>query len=187
MSAQRLSDPSVEPVSLAELRDWLRVDSMTEDALLANLATTARLALEGHTRRGFVSQNWRFTYSSCGCDGLMRLPLGPLRSLIALRCYDAGDVATTLPSAAVALDFDDQRPALRILDAAARTKSVRFEVDVAIGYGDSAASVPAPLRQAILMLATNWHARRGDHPETAVTIPRAVSALVAPYRRARLA
>ncbi|QLP98435.1 MAG: hypothetical protein HZY79_15130 [Rhodoblastus sp.] len=186
MSAARLSEPAVEPASVADLRDWLRADAGVEDAILANLVAAARQALEGHTRRAFISQEWRFTYLSCGADGLMRLPLGPLRSVAAIRCYDADGVATTLPSQAVAMDQDDQRPAVRVLDAAARARSVRFEVDVVVGYGDDPASVPAPLRQAILMLATNWHARRGDHPEIDLTIPRAVTALVASFRRVRL-
>lgn len=186
MSAQCLSPPAIEPVSLADLRDWLRVDGTAEDAILANLVATARLALEGHTRRGFIQQVWRFTYLSCGPEGLMRLPLGPLRAISAIRWYDAAGLPTSLAAAASEMAQDDQRPAVRVLDPAARANAARFDVDVAIGYGDTAADVPAPLRQAILMLATNWHARRGDHPETGLTIPRAVTALVAPYRRARL-
>lgn len=186
MSAIRLTDPAVEPVSTAELRDWLRIDPDVEDATLASLATSARLALEGWTRRGFISQTWRFTTLSCGTDQRLRPPLAPLRGLVALRWYDASDVATTLAPTSVALETDDQRPAAHILDAVVCAKAVRYELDVVIGYGDAAASVPAPLRQAILMLASFWHARRGDDPDAAPGLPRAVAALAQPYRRARL-
>lgn len=172
---------------MAELRDWLRLDATNEDAVLASLVTTARLALESHTRRGFIQQVWRFTYFTPSLGGMLRLPLGPLRSLAALRCYDGAGLATTLSAEAVQITPDDQRPAVRILDAAACASCARVELDVSIGYGDGADAVPAPLRQAILMLATNWHARRGDHPEIEMTIPRAVAALAQPYRRARLA
>lgn len=182
MSAERLADPAVEPVSVAEFRDWLRSDDGGEDAILANLVTTARLALEGHTRRAFVSQGWRFTYLSCGPDGLLRLPLGPLLSVDAIAVYDGAGVATSPPPyEAIA---DAERPAVRLRGAVG---FARLALDVTLGYGETPDRVPAPLRQAILMLATNWHARRGDHPETGLTIPRAVTALVAPYRRARLA
>lgn len=186
MRAQCLAPPAIEPVSLAELRDWLRVDAASEDAILANLIATARLALEGCTRRGFIQQVWRFTYHTSSLDGLLRLPLGPLRGVLALRCYDGAGAATTLPATSCELVQDDQRPAVRLVDSAARA-AARCDLDVSIGYGEAAADVPAPLRQAILMLATNWHARRGDHPETSVTIPRAITTLVGPYRRARLA
>lgn len=184
ISAARLSDPAVEPVSLTELRDWLRVDASAEESLLTNLALAARLALESHTRRGFISQGWRFTILSIRCGGVLRPPLAPLRAVSTVRWYDAAGVAATLPPDAFSLDQDDQRPAMRLTT---QVSAARFEIDATIGYGDAPSDVPAPLRQAILMLAANWHARRGDHPETELTIPRAITALVAPYRRARLA
>jgi uncharacterized phiE125 gp8 family phage protein len=187
MSAQRLSEPAIEPVSLDEFRDWLRVEPGREETILAHLLVAARLALEGHTRRGFVSQDWRFTYACSLSGGLMRLPLGPLRAVVALRVYDAAGAATSLAPAAYELVRDDQRPAVRLLDLDARARAARVELDVTIGYGPAAGDVPAPLRQAILMLATNWHARRGDHSETGLTLPRAITTLVAPWRRARLA
>ena len=174
-------------MSLDEFRDWLRVEAGSEETTLARLLVTARLALEGHTRRGFISQDWRFTYACSLPAGVMRLPLGPLRAVTALRLYDGWGATTSLAPSAYELMRDDQRPAVRLLDAAAGARAARAEIDVTIGYGRAAADVPATLRHAILMLATNWHARRGDHAETGLTPPRAITALVAPYRRARLA
>jgi uncharacterized phiE125 gp8 family phage protein len=183
MSAQCLVGPATEPASVAELRDWLKIDAADEDAILASLLKTARVTLEGWTRRAFVSQTWRFTYSGSSMDGPIRLPLGPLVSVAALRLYDEAGVETSVSSDAVELLPDDQRPAIRLVDQTLAAGARRAAADVVVGYGASAADTPAPLRQAILMLATCWHARRGDHAEFDLSVPKAVTRLVGPYRR----
>jgi uncharacterized phiE125 gp8 family phage protein len=53
------------------------------------------------------------------------------------------------------------------------------------GHGSLAAEVPAPLRQAVLMLVAHWYEHRqpveiGDKGEV---LPAGVLDLVAPYRR----
>ena len=64
-----------------------------------------------------------------------------------------------------------------------------IEIDATFGYGAEPESVPEPLRLATKMLVALFHANRGDVIETAAaaTLPAHVAALVAPYRRARLA
>ncbi|MBL8590885.1 MAG: hypothetical protein JNK46_20305 [Methylobacteriaceae bacterium] len=188
MSAHLVQAPAIEPVSPAELRDWLKIDTTDEDATLAALVTAARLALEGHARRAFISQTWRFIYASSMPDGTMRLPLAPLASLVALRVYDAAGVATTAAPAMVELDLDDQRPAVRLVDADLLGRAARFEVEVVVGYGAAAGDVPATVRQAIRMLAAAWHGRRGDAtPQDGARLPPDVAALIGPLRRTRLA
>jgi uncharacterized phiE125 gp8 family phage protein len=184
MSAVNLAGPAIEPVTTAELRDWLRLDAADEDDALAALLTTARVTLESHTRRAFVSQTWRFTYGSSFTGGALRLPMAPLLSLVALRLYDAAGVETSLSLANVEMEQDDQRPEVRVVGAVGPAR--RVEVDAVVGYGADPQATPAPLRHAILMLATCWHARRGDHGELDLTIPKSVARLVAPYRRVGL-
>lgn len=186
MSLQRLAAPQTEPVSVADLRDWLKIDAGDEDATLAALIEAARTTLEGWTRRAFVTQSWRFTYAGSFADGVARLPLAPVVSILDVRLYDAAGAATTLPPESYALETDDQRPGLRLLDPPGGTSATRCVVEAVFGYGPAPADTPAPLRQAILMLASCWHARRGDHADADRAIPVAVSRLVAPYRRAGL-
>lgn len=62
-----------------------------------------------------------------------------------------------------------------------------IEIDIAVGFGATAAAVPAPLRQAVLRLAARWFEQRGDVAgRDAQALPVAIAALVAPFRRGRL-
>ncbi len=53
--------PLVEPVSLAELKDFLRVDpsDTSNDAVISSLGTAARQWSEVYTQRRFVTQTWQ--------------------------------------------------------------------------------------------------------------------------------
>jgi uncharacterized phiE125 gp8 family phage protein len=62
-----------------------------------------------------------------------------------------------------------------------------IEIDVVAGYGPTAATVPALLRQAVLRLAARWFEQRGDVVgRDAEALPVEILALVAPFRRVRL-
>ena len=66
-------------------------------------------------------------------------------------------------------------------------KIAGIEMRIRAGFGASAANVPAPLRQAILMLAARWFENRGDAATDATALPVEIAALVNPFRRMRLA
>src|SRR6185312_1480058 len=61
MSLINTVPPLVEPVSLAELKDFLRVDSSDEsnDAVIVGLALAARQWAEVYTQRRFCTQTWQ--------------------------------------------------------------------------------------------------------------------------------
>jgi hypothetical protein len=63
MPSQIVTPPSVEPVSLAEARSYLRVDAdvTSEDALITDLIAAARQDAEKITWRALVMQTWRAT------------------------------------------------------------------------------------------------------------------------------
>ncbi len=56
-----INPPAVEPVSLAELKEFLRVDTgdTSQDNVIATLGMAARGWAETYTRRRFVQQTWR--------------------------------------------------------------------------------------------------------------------------------
>jgi hypothetical protein len=61
MAKQIISQPAVEPVTLAQARAWCRVDSdyTGDDTLIATLITGARQDVETITRRALVTQQWK--------------------------------------------------------------------------------------------------------------------------------
>ena len=58
MAVKLVTPPSVEPVSLAEAKVHLRADLPSDDLLIANLITAARMQAENICRRAFVTQQY---------------------------------------------------------------------------------------------------------------------------------
>jgi len=63
-SLVRATQPTVEPVSLADAKKHLRVDSTAEDDLIASLISTARAWCEDYTDRTFVQTRWTMRIDS---------------------------------------------------------------------------------------------------------------------------
>jgi uncharacterized phage protein (predicted DNA packaging) len=81
------------------------------------------------------------------------------------------------------LDGEEEGALISGLIAAAHA---HVEQATGIKLGDGA-TVPAPLRQAMLMLVGHWfNAREATAEESLRPVPHGVHALIAPYRRLRV-
>ena len=63
-----------------------------------------------------------------------------------------------------------------------------IEIAFTAGYGDAAADVPEPIRQALLLLIAHWYEHRSplEVGPLAQPAPDMVAELLAPYRTMRL-
>ena len=59
-----------------------------------------------------------------------------------------------------------------------------IELDVTFGFGDAAADLPEPLRQAIRLLVAHWYENRGlvAAADKSTVLPSTVAALISSYR-----
>lgn len=57
-----LTPPSVEPVTLTDVKDWLNIDFTSKDTLISKLITRARRRCETVTGRAWASQQIQMTY-----------------------------------------------------------------------------------------------------------------------------
>ncbi len=89
MSAFLLIAPAIEPLSLGEAKLFLRVEHGDDDAVIAALVAAARAHIEALTRRCLITQTWRHVRDAWPADGRIRLRLGPIRSIAAVRQFDA--------------------------------------------------------------------------------------------------
>ena len=72
MSLTLLEQPVCEPVTLSEVKVFLRLETLEEDTLLNNLIKTARQAIEAYTARSLICQSWRFQTSLAYCISISR-------------------------------------------------------------------------------------------------------------------
>ncbi len=189
MSQFSLLPPAGEPVSIAECRAWLRLDDPSEDALLAALITAARQHLELVLGRAFMRQTWRLVRDIWPEKGMMVLPIAPVRSLLAVTVQRAG-TAEPVSTGLFQLDGQSSRPRLGFRAGSLSNPDVAMNgitLDLEVGYGE-AGDVPAPLLQALRQLVAYWYENRAllaVNGEQAA-LPKAVEALIAPYRVRRV-
>jgi uncharacterized phiE125 gp8 family phage protein len=181
----RVEGPVVEPVSVAELRAYLRLDpddGGTEDALLQGLIGAARASLEIETRRVLVPGRYRIALPAWPPDGRLPLPLSPLVALARAGLSGAGGTVTDLAPGLVRLGPDPVEAPALVVDPAVPTLAGRIAViEVQAGFGGDGPALPAPLRLAVLRRAAARYEHRGDEPDA----PEPAD-LAAPFRRMRL-
>ncbi len=193
MTPLLISPPPVEPISIAEAKTWLRIDTAAEDALLQSLIVAARLTLEAYTRRFFITQTWRLTLdawppSLSGCSTIA-IAFAPFKNVAQIRVYDAAGVAASVPAASYVAPAsnDGGRITFRARPPAPGAATDGIEIDIVVGYGGQPADAPEPLRNAILALVANWYENRGDGAPADAPLSSRVTALARPFRRERLA
>ncbi|MEZ5923908.1 MAG: head-tail connector protein [Hyphomicrobiaceae bacterium] len=181
--------PAIEPVSLAEAKLHLRVDHDDEDILILSLISAARLHLEHVLGRAFITQGWLYLLDGWPSGHTLELPLSPVQSIVSVKVYDETDVAETVAPSLYLLDGLSQPPRLVRRSSSAFPRPGRsangVEVSFVAGHGSLASEVPAPLRQALMLLVAHWYEHRqpveiGDAKEV---LPAIVTELIAPYRR----
>ncbi|MGX1787237.1 head-tail connector protein [Bosea sp. NPDC055332] len=189
MTPLALTPPAIEPVSLSEAKDFLRIIADDEDELLGTLITAARLMIEAASGRLLIEQGWRIVLDAWPQSGEIRLPLSPMRSLTAARVHPAVGAAETIVPSSLTLVEGSDPPLIRVtgpVPSPGRAHAA-VEVDLVAGFGATRDTVPAPLRQAVLRLACRWFEHRGDVvSRDALRLPAEIAALVAPFRRVRL-
>ena len=189
MTLVLVSGPVSEPLTLAEAKSWVRVTDGSDDSLLQSLIVSARLAVEAATNRILITQQWRLALDAWPMNGVLPLPLAPVRSISRVRVLDGAGVARDQSLSLFTLDasLDRARIVLGSPLVAPGVASGGVTIDVVAGYGDAASAVPEPLRLAMRQIIAFWYANRGDGDLGAAGLPASVVAMLAPYRIWRLA
>ena len=176
MSLQLNTPPATEPVTLAQAKAWLRVESGNdEDDLIAALIPAARARAEWHTGRAFVTQGWTLWLDRAAPR--IDIPLAPLQAVTAVTLYAPDGTATVLDGGDYTVDLAGSRLALKAMPQNLRPLNA-VAIAFTAGYGE-AGDVPPPIGQAILQIVASLYEHRGGEP---APTPESALALLAPYR-----
>jgi len=183
-----LTAPALEPLTLAEAKAYLRVETADDDDVITALMAGARVHVEARTRRALITQEWRLVLDAWPDDGRIQVRPAPLQTLSAARVYDLDNNASSIDTQSFVADLAASQ---LIFAPWALSQPQRIaagiELDVVCGYGVSASDVPEPLRQAIRLLVAHWYENRGLVTSGGTTaLPESVAALLAPYRMVSL-
>lgn len=165
--------PEEEPVSLAEMKNHLRVDSdiTIDDTLISSLITAAREYVESLTARAVITQEWLMHLNQFPAQDYIVLPFGCLQSVTSIKTKDKDGVETTLTAATQYLvDTSDDTAGRVVLPYSVSWPSLisvypynPITIDFTCGYdpdGDLAQPVPESIKAAIKLLVGDMYENR---------------------------
>jgi len=182
MSLRVITKPTVEPVTVDDVKLHSRIDSDIEDTLIQSWITSAREQAEGFQRRAYLQQTLELSF-----DYFPKLPLSlsmsPVISVDSIKYYDYQNAEISIDLTDFIIDLDSE-PA-RIAHAYGKSwPSVTLreinavKITYKAGYGTTAADVPETVKDAILFYCA-W---RNENRIEEVKFPEAFFNLLRPDR-----
>ena len=168
-SLKRTTAPAAEPITLAEAKAHLRVDTSTDDTLITGYITTAREWVEDYIDRALITQRLVMTLDTFPEE--IELPRPPMVAVgtatavsVTFVTGEAGGTAV-LATTDYRVDRDSTPGIIRNTYAGSWPSHLIDKNSVTVswwaGYG-SAADVPQRAKTAMLMCVHELYEKRGD-------------------------
>jgi len=180
-----LNPPAEEPVTLAEAKQFLRVDDPIDDGLILSLITASRMYFEAQTNIRIITQTMvdeRETFP----DGYYYLE-GPVVSIDLIEYidengnwqeWDLDEVQSDLISNPARFYPADTFSYPSVLEGLGSVS-----VTYTAGYG-AASAVPVIIKQGIKMLTAHWFAQRETSADSTLSeVPYACDAIIKMFSR----
>lgn len=186
-----VTGPTLEPVSLAEAKDHLRITDSTEDGNIAGYLMAAREVVESYTGRALITQTWDKKLDwgwPRRCGNLeIELPKPPKVSVTSVTYVDTNGAAQTLSGSLYQLTerlgFGIIVPTYGSAWPSVRSQYEAITVRFIAGYGSQPGAVPEAIRQAIKLLLSHFDANREPVVIGSIVndLPFSIRALLSPY------
>lgn len=188
-SLRRTAEPASPAVSTSDAKAHLRVTNSDEDSVIEAIVAAAVTHVEDVSGRALFTQTWTATFDGFP-DGDLVLPRPPVASVTSITYVDEEGATQTLSSGAYTTDLASEPAHIWPVYGTnwPTTRTQRGSVTVVYVAGvASTASIPKPIRQAILLLVGHLYENREASTAAPMTeVPMAVDALLAPYRMVQI-
>lgn len=186
MTTTELAPPLGEPLTLAETKAHLRVDSPADDAVITGLIRTVREHLERETGLSLLTRTFRLYLDGWPLSRVIQIGRGPVQTIEAVTVYDATGAPVEIETTGFVLD-GQARPARLILPPQPPPQPAinGIEIDFSAGFGATGADVPDTLKRAMLLHAALLYEFRGAVPPASqpAAVPAGYERLIAPFCR----
>lgn len=168
------SGPAVEPITTAQAKTHLRVDTADEDSYIAGLVTLARQWVEEMANLCLITQTVTEKFDNFPYNGgYLTLAKAPVQSITSITYVDTNGATQTWSSAAYETDLIQKPP--RILPVyggtypSSRLQLSPITVTYVAGYGDEGTDVPEPIRHAMKLLIAELYEGRENNTQAPYT------------------
>lgn len=150
-------EPTTEPLTVAELKEVLRISNCDFDAEIGRILVAARRKVEYETRRRLITQTVALYLDTWPAGDTIELRISPVSAVTSIAYVDTDDQSQTLATSVYQTDFDHTPPRV-VLKEAQQWPSLADQtvkavtVTMTAGYG-AASAVPAEAKMAITELA----------------------------------
>lgn len=192
MGLTLLTGPTVLPLSLAEVKSHLRVDTTDDEEYIQSLISVVAADCEQWLNRCLITQTWVETFLAFPVQyDFLELEKSPLQSVTSVQYVDTDGVTQTFSADDYEIDLAGTPGSIYLGYGKSfpSTRSVRDAVTVTYvaGYGDAETDVPVGIRHGMkIMLSHLYENREPVVTGTIVTrIPMSFESLLGPYRDER--
>jgi uncharacterized phiE125 gp8 family phage protein len=161
---ERVTAPAALPISVAEVKEQLRIEHSDDDDLIYRLisAAVAFTDVQGALGKAIITQTWRQWVSAN--PGEVYLMVKPVQSLTAVKYYDTNGALQT----ATLADYETfgtansryVKPASGKTWPTTQARPDAIALEYTTGYGASASAVPETIRHGLMMLIGHWYENR---------------------------
>lgn len=180
LQISRTTDPATEPITTAEAKEHLRVDTSTEDDFIDDLIQASREYVEEDCGISLVEQTWVQHFPKFRSTLLLARP--PALTLVSLKYLDEDGAEQTVATPTDLYRLDTVSLPSRLLEAVDADFPDILAADDAVRVAFTAgySTVPESLRAALKLVLAAIYERRGDGE--ALSLPDSYEWLVRPFR-----
>ena len=174
-----------EPITLAEAKNFLRVDHTDDDDLISALITAARSMCEEYTRRILVTTTIDEYFDQFpknhwdGHSNILYLSRGPVASISSVKYVDEIGSEQTISSSLYVTDTISEPARIQSTDGWTTGAGVINQLIVRYVVGTDVSAIPKPLIQGMMLVISDLYDQRGDRVRQ---LPTASEYLWNPYR-----
>ena len=168
MNLTLVTAPLIEPVTLTEAKNHMRVELDEDNTLIEGLIVAARQHAERFLKRQLITATWKLELDAFPANEI-RVPLPPMQSsteafTMTVKYVNTEGTQTTWDSGEYDVDVRAEpgriRPAYGYTWPSIRSQINAVEVNYQAGYGDAVTDIPEGIRLAIKILVAHWYENR---------------------------